>query len=156
MAFRCRQCGSCCMYLGDYIVIEQQTGPFTFSCCSVSTGAPFSAEVDPDKRHLFADRSWIDQHPTACRFLRPDGGLIRCTIHRDSPPQCKFYRCVVMWICDEAGTVLGTVTGTLALHSDDPALRSVYDRAMRIIREADPNAEEQLERYLQEHGYRIR
>lgn len=155
MTFRCRQCGSCCMYLGDYIVIERQTGPFTFECCSVSTGTEFTAEVDPDKRHLFADRSWIDRHPSACRFLRPDGDLIRCTIHRDSPPQCKAYRCVVLRIARNDGTPAGTVTGTLALHSDDPALRDVYNEAMGRIGDKDPDAEERLEKFLRERGYRI-
>ncbi|OPY38200.1 MAG: hypothetical protein A4E35_00622 [Methanoregula sp. PtaU1.Bin051] len=154
MAFTCRQCGSCCMYLGDYIVIEKQTGPFSFECSSVSTGTPFSAEIDPDKRHLFSDRSWIDAHPTACRFLRPDGGLIRCTIHRDSPPQCKFYRCVVMRVFDKSGRQVGTVTGTLALHSDDPDLRTEYDEAMRSIRDSDPDAEERLQDFFERRGYR--
>jgi len=46
------------MYLGDYIVIEQQTGPFTFACESVSTGTPFTAEVDEDKRAIFSDHSF--------------------------------------------------------------------------------------------------
>jgi hypothetical protein len=41
------------MYLGDYIVIEQQLGPFLFACESVSTGTPFVACVDPDKREIF-------------------------------------------------------------------------------------------------------
>ena len=104
MGFTCRQCGSCCMYLGDYIVIERQTGPFEFACESVSTGTPFTAEVDEDKRTIFSDRSFPDQHPSACRFLRPDGDLLRCTIHRDSPAQCKFYRCVVMRVSDSHGT----------------------------------------------------
>ena len=144
------------MYLGDYIVIEKQTGPFSFLCCSVSTGTPFAAEIDEDKRHIFADRTWIDRHPSACRFLRPDGDLVRCTIHRDSPPQCKSYRCVAMRVFDPSGTGIGTVTGTLALHSDDPNLRAAYDDAMRDIRDTDPDAEERLETCLREKGYGIR
>ena len=58
------------MYLGDYIVIERQLGPFSFAAESVSTGTPFIAEIDEDKRHLFVDHTFPDQHPTACRFLR--------------------------------------------------------------------------------------
>jgi Fe-S-cluster containining protein len=111
--------------------------------------------VDADKRHLFADRTWIDAHPAACRFLRPDGDLIRCTIHRDSPAQCKSYRCVVMRIFTSAGEQVGTITGTLALHSDDPALRAAYDDALRGISEIDPGAEEQLRKSLADRGYRI-
>lgn len=141
------------MFLGDYIVIEEQTGPFAFRCCSVSTGTEFMAEVDEDKRHLFADRHWIDQHPTACRFLRPDGDLIRCTIHRDSPAQCKSYRCTVLRIADAGGNEIGGITGTLALHSEDPGLRAAYDAAMREICGSDPDAEERLAVFLRNRGF---
>jgi Fe-S-cluster containining protein len=143
------------MYLGDYLVIERQTGPFAFECCMVSTGLQFAAEIDEDKRHLFLDQTFPNLHPQACRFLRPEGDLIRCTIHRDSPAPCKFYRCVVMRVFDRAGDMAGTVTGTLALHSDDPALRAVWEDALRQIPETSPDAEERLQKYLAEKGYRV-
>ena len=155
MVFTCRQCGSCCMYLGDYIVIERQTGPFTFECCSVSTGSPFTAEIDPDKRHLFPDTTFPERHPSACRFLRPDRDMIRCTIHRDSPPQCKFYRCRVMRVIDPSGSTAGTVTGTLALHSDDPALREIWEEVERLRPRKDDDAEPWIAAFLQEKGYRV-
>jgi Fe-S-cluster containining protein len=143
------------MYLGDYIVIGQQLGPFTFACESVSTGTHFIAEIDQDKRHLFVDCSFPDNHPAACRFLRPDGDLIRCTIHHDSPAQCKFYRCVVMRIFDPAGTMIGHVTGTLALHSDDPDLRTVWEKAEKNRPRSDEEAEVWLGSFLQVLGYRV-
>lgn len=143
------------MYLGDYIVIEQQLGPFTFAAESVSTGTPFVAEIDEDKRHLFSDHTFPDQHPTACRFLRPDGDRIRCTIHRDSPAQCKFYRCVVMQVYDMAGNRIGIVTGTLSLHSDDPYLRAVWEEAEKKRPKHDDLAEEWLATFLQAKGYRV-
>jgi Fe-S-cluster containining protein len=143
------------MYLGDYLVIEHQTGPFTFACSLVSTGMQFTAEIDEDKRHLFSDYTFPALHPHACRFLRPDGDLVRCTIHRDSPAPCKFYRCVVMRVFDPAGKIAGTVTGTLALHSGDPALRAVWEDALRQIPETSPDAEERLQKYLEEKGYRV-
>jgi hypothetical protein len=143
------------MYLGDYIVIEQQTGPFTFECCSVSTGTPFVAEIDPDKREIFSDHTFTEQHPSACRFLRPDGNFIRCTIHRDSPAQCKFYRCVVMRVLTPDGTQIGTITGTLALHSDHPGLRRAWDEAEKMRPRSDSEAEPWLAVFLQEKGYRI-
>ena len=52
MTFTCRECGTCCMYLGDYIVIDHQIGPFEFACESVSTGTTFTARVDEDKREF--------------------------------------------------------------------------------------------------------
>ena len=143
------------MYLGDYIVIEQQLGPFTFAAESVSTGTPFVAEIDEDKRHLFTDHTFPDQHPAACRFLRPDGDLLRCTIHRDSPAQCKFYRCVVMRVYDRSGKQLGYVTGTLALHSDNPELRAVWEEAEKKRPKHDDPAEEWLTTFLQAKGYRV-
>lgn len=143
------------MYMGDYIAIERQLGTFEFACCSVSTDTPFIAHIDEDKREIFSDYSFPDQHPSACRFLRPDGNLIRCTIHRDSPAQCNFYRCVVMRVSDAAGHFLGTVTGTLALHSDDAGLRQVWDEAQKRIPESLPDAEERLGIYLREKGYRV-
>jgi len=155
MAFDCRQCGSCCMFLGDYIVIERQTGPFSFECESVSTGTPFLAEVDADKRPLFSDMTFSASHPHACRFLRPDGDLLRCTIHRDSPPQCKFYRCVVMRIRNSAGDLLGTVRGTLDLHSDDPGLRRLWEEIRRKRPKDDAEAEPWITAFLRENGYPV-
>lgn len=144
------------MYLGDYIVIEQQLGPFLFAAESVSTGTPFIAEIDEDKRHLFVDHTFPEQHPAACRFLRPDGALCRCTIHRDSPAQCKFYRCIVMNVHDSSGRMLGQVTGTLALHSDDPELRKVWEEVEHKRPKADDNAEPWIAAFLTEKGYRVK
>lgn len=143
------------MSLGDYIVIERQTGEFSFECESVSTGTPFHAEIDEDKRRIFSDYSFPEAHPTACRFLRPDGDLVRCTIHRDSPAQCKFYRCVVMKIRDPSGNLLGTVTGTLALHSDNPELRRLWEESGPGYSEPLETAEPRLQRLLEEKGYQV-
>jgi hypothetical protein len=143
------------MYMGDYIVIEQQLGPYTFAAESVSTGTPFIAEIDEDKRHLFADHTFPDQHPTACRFLRPDWDLFRCTIHRDSPTQCKFYRCVVMRVLDPQGELLGTVRGTLGLHTDDPELRAIGEEIVRKRPNADADAEPWIAAFLTARGYRV-
>jgi len=155
MVFGCKQCGTCCMYMGDYIGIERQISQFEFECCSVSTGTPFIARIDEDKRAIFSDRLWIDQHPTACRFLRPDGDLIRCTIHGTSPAQCKYYRCVVMRVFDGAGTLVGTVTGNLSLHSDDREIRQCWEEAERKISHIAADAEIRFQQALEAHGYRV-
>ncbi len=155
VTFTCRQCGICCMYLGDYITIDRQIGPFEFECESVSTGTQFTARIDEDKKDIFSDHSFADEHPRACRFLRPDGSLLRCTIHNDSPAQCKFYRCVVMRIMDREGTFLGTVTGTLHLHADDSRLRAIWEEAEKSIPESSPGSEERREQYLRDQGYSV-
>ena len=51
------------MCMGDYIVIENQIGPFEFACESVSTGTPFTAIIDDDKYQIFLDHTFPDQHP---------------------------------------------------------------------------------------------
>ena len=143
------------MYMGDYIVIDHQISPFEFACESVSTGTPFIARVDDDKREIFLDHSFPDVHHSACRFLRPDGDRIRCSIHETSPCQCKFYRCVVMRIFDPHGDLKGTVTGTLSLHSDDPMLRIVWETAEHEILSEGSEREELLQKYLETRGYRV-
>jgi Fe-S-cluster containining protein len=143
------------MYMGDYIAIEYQTGQFEFACESVSTGTPFIARVDDDKREIFLDHTFPDAHPSACRFLRPDGDRIRCTIHETSPTQCKFYRCVIMRIFDAKKNLLGTVTGTLSLHSDDPLLRSVWETADRELSSEGADREGELQKYLEARGYLV-
>jgi Fe-S-cluster containining protein len=155
MAFTCRQCGTCCMYLGDYIVIDHQIGPFEFACESVSTGTGFVVHIDEDKKEIFRDHTFPLKHPHACRFLRPDGSLLRCTIHRDSPAQCKFYRCVIMRISDAGGNPLGTVTGTLNLHSEDARLRAAWEEAEKNIPESLPDVEERRKQFLSKHGYQV-
>lgn len=155
MVFVCRQCGTCCMYMGDYIAIDHKTGPFEYSCESVSTGTQFNAKVDEDKREIFSDHTFPDQHPTACRFLRPKGNRLLCTIHHDSPPQCKFYRCIIMRIWNTSGVLIGTVRGTLSLHSEDPGLRTTWEKAILCFGDSDPDSEFRIQAFLEEQGYYI-
>jgi Fe-S-cluster containining protein len=143
------------MFLGDYIAVERQAGPFEFECESVSTGTPFLARVDDDKREIFQDTSWLDEHPTACRFLRPCGEHILCTIHETSPAQCRFYRCVVMRIFEPGGSLVGKVTGTLALHSDNRELREIWESALREIPEWSGDIEDRMQKVLESRGYRV-
>lgn len=143
------------MYMGDYILIEHQIGLFEFACESVSTGTPFIARVDEDKREIYMDTTFPDDHPTACRFLRPQGDLIRCTIHTTSPCQCKFYRCVVMKVFNRDGAGIGFVNGNLSLHSDDPDLKAAWEEGCQKVPGSDDNAEMQIQHFLEGKGYRI-
>src|SRR5512136_423844 len=155
MAFRCRMCGTCCMSMGDCISVESEIGPFEFECESIPTGTPFRAIVDEDKRELFRDITWIKEHPRACQFLRPKGEQVLCTIHGTSPAQCKYYRCVVMRIFEPGGDLAGRVTGTLALHSDNPVLREIWEAALREIPEGAGDVELRLKKVLESHGCRV-
>jgi hypothetical protein len=48
---------------------------------------------------------------------------------------------------------LGTVTGTLALHTGDEELQSVWERGDRIIEWESPDVEDQIAAYLINNGY---
>jgi hypothetical protein len=142
------------MYMGDYIEIERETGPFEFDCISVSTGTPFHARVDEDKRILFLEKSWIAKHPRACRFLRPAGNSrIVCTIHETSAVQCKFYRCIVMKIFSQGGNYLGTITGNHSLHTEDASLKETWESADRDIPWNSPDVEEWIATFFRNKGY---
>jgi Fe-S-cluster containining protein len=154
MAFTCRQCGTCCMHMGDYIIVEKQDGPFEFTGCCVSTGTEFTAMIDPDKHDLFLDQTWIRDHPSACPFLRPFGGSIVCTIHGTSPVQCKMYRCVVYRVSSIEGKVIGSVTGTLNLHSEDPDLCHTWEAIQSEIGQIPGEEEYSIKKLLEERGYR--
>jgi Fe-S-cluster containining protein len=144
------------MYMGHYIAIEKQTDSYTFACISVSTGASFNAKVDEDKHALFDDRNWLEQHPEACLFLRPDLDRVVCTIHETSPAQCKIYRCIIMRIYSPAGEEIGYVTGTMALHSSDSVLRSVWEEGERLFPRSSPDVEELTKVFLEGKGYTVR
>jgi len=143
------------MYLGDYLVIERETAPFELACCAVSTGTEFAARIDEDKKDLFRDRSFPDAHPHACPFLRPDGPHVVCTIHGTRPVQCRAYRCVILRVSDSGGREVGKVNGTFGLCSDDPGLRAAWDLAVRAVTLTAPDAEAQLQRFLEGKGYRV-
>jgi len=143
------------MYLGDYIVIDNRTGPYSFACSCVATNTLFEAVVDEDKQAFFNDLEFSRAHPHACPFLRPVGdGRIVCTIHETSPAQCKIYRCVAVRIFSGEKQV-GYITGMGALHSDDPTLRSRYESCSFQIPERDHERDVWLSLYFEKHGYRI-
>jgi hypothetical protein len=76
-----------------------------------------------------------------------------CTIHGTSPPQCRAYRCTVMRVSLRSRPI-GRVTGTLALHSDDPGLRTVWEDEILPIREHD-DAERRIAVILSSRGYEV-
>lgn len=155
MTFTCIQCGSCCMCMGDYIELEEQVGLFEYIGRSVTTGALFHAKVDEDKRDIFLERTWSENHPRACPFLRPMEGKVVCTIHETSPAQCKAYRCVAMRIVSPGGGLAGKVTGALALHTDNPDLMAAWEEITKGVRLDLPDAEERIQNGLEARGYRI-
>lgn len=145
------------MYLGDYIVIDEKIDTYRFLCSSVSTGTGFEAVVDADKQSLFDNLDFLLDKPHACSFLRPAGdGRIVCTIHETSPFQCKSYRCIIMEIYTKDNNRIGYITGTMALHSEDKTLRSIYENGMKTLPDSTSEKEEWLAQYIAGNGYTIR
>jgi hypothetical protein len=60
-----------------------------------------------------------------------------------------------MRVSDVRGLLLGTVRGTLDLHSDDPGLRAVWEEVVRRRPKDDGKAEPWIAVFLQERGYRV-
>jgi CBS domain-containing protein len=111
--------------------------------------------IDDDKKDLFLHRTWSEQHPSACPFLRPAKDCVLCTIHETSPNQCKSYRCIVMKIFNANGDIIGTVTGTLALHSDNADLRAIWEESERVLQRSPHDMEAELAKLLEGRGYRV-
>ncbi|NLV28109.1 MAG: hypothetical protein GXY48_13250 [Methanomicrobiales archaeon] len=156
MVFTCTQCGQCCMYLGDYLVIDEQTGPYSYACSCVSTNTSFQAVVDEDKRDIFDNRDFSVLHPHACPFLRPAGDdRIVCTIHSTSPAQCKIYRCIAVRIYS-GDSMVGYITGMGALHTEDPGLRALYESCLSRLPQGEQNRDGWLSRFFEDHGYRTK
>ena len=60
-----------------------------------------------------------------------------------------------MRIRNDKGEVIGTVTGTLSLHSDNLRLRGVWEDAWQKIKESDPDSEAKIQAFLEKNGYHI-
>ena len=60
-----------------------------------------------------------------------------------------------MRIFDSRGNLIGTVTGNLSLHSNDPELRGVWEAAERRVSNLTEDAEIWLQKYLESKGYRV-
>ena len=60
-----------------------------------------------------------------------------------------------MRIFDPRGILVGKVTGTLALHSDNRDLRGIWEAALREIPEWSGDIESRLQKVLESHGYRV-
>lgn len=144
------------MYLGDYIIINEQIGPFSYDCSCVSTNTLFHAVVDEDKRLFFDNPAFVKAHPHACPFLRPTkDGRIVCSVHETSPAQCKIYRCVAVRIFS-GEKELGYITGMGALHSDDPDLRALYESCVHQMPGNDTERDEWLSLFFEDHGYKTK
>jgi len=151
MVFTCRQCGECC--ISGLYCHRATARAFEFACESVSTGTPFTACIDEDKLGIFSDCTFPDAHPHACRFLRPDGKLLRSRSTVTARPSASS---TGAWLC---GSLI--LTGSFVERSPGPSTirktqRSGHSgRAEKEIPESCPDAEERRAEFLTSHGYRV-
>lgn len=61
-----------------------------------------------------------------------------------------------MRIYSLSGEEIGYVTGTMALHSGDSVLRSVWEEGERLISRSSPDVEELTKVFLEGKGYTVR
>jgi hypothetical protein len=60
-----------------------------------------------------------------------------------------------MRVSDSGGRPIGTVRGTLDLHSDEPKLRAVWEEIVRKRPKDDADAEPWIAAFLREKGYQV-
>ncbi|MGA7798617.1 MAG: YkgJ family cysteine cluster protein [Methanoregula sp.] len=110
MAFRCQQCGDCCIYMGDIIGIEDRIDPVMFRIRFSATGEERMVTLDPDKVDFFRSQDIRYIHPMACPFLRfRDPKQACCTVHNSRPDLCRIYTCFRLLILDPDGNHIGRV-----------------------------------------------
>ncbi|MDN7025940.1 YkgJ family cysteine cluster protein [Methanoculleus sp. FWC-SCC1] len=159
MTFACIQCGECCSHLGQVHIIAEAYGGYRFRIRNVYTGEETLVRVDPDKEHLYAEKSIFKERPEACPFLRadPENRRVCCIVHATRPGICRDFSCWRLLIVDAAGTRAGRVMGSRHLVADDPALQELWDRDVRTLREPDDAAwEEEMTRRIRRAGYAVR
>ncbi|QYZ78093.1 YkgJ family cysteine cluster protein [Methanofollis formosanus] len=159
MPFTCIQCGECCSHLGDVHVVTEACGDGRFVMLNRYTGEEHAVRIDPDKLHLFPDRSISERWPQACPFLRDDPAQNRicCIIHLTRPEICREYACWRLLILNARGRRVGRVMERRHLATDDPGLAAFWERSIRTIREDDDAGwDERAIEALTQAGYRVR
>jgi hypothetical protein len=115
--------------------------------------------VDPDKIHLFEDRSIFEELPEACPFFRHDQktGKAYCTVHLTRPDICREYGCWRLLILDFRGRRAGRIMYQRYFISDDTTLTQLWEQRINNIDEPDDAVwEEEMIRILTKAGYTIR
>ncbi len=159
VTFECIQCGECCSHLGQVHVVKEEYGDYRFLIRNVYTGEETAVRVDPDKRHLYPERSIFIAWPDACPFLRDDAENRRicCIVHASRPEICRDFSCWRLLIVDGAGKRAGRIMGSRHLVADDPVLREIWDREIGTLHEPDDAVwEAEMIRRVKRAGYSVR
>lgn len=147
LSFECLQCGECCSYLGTVLTIEEKIGDTEFIICNQYTGERKRVRIDPDKLHLYPDRSIFEELPEACPFLRPDpeNDRICCTIHETRTDMCRSYGCWRLLIMNSKGKPVGRISGPRILRTKDEGLMRVWEEKVIPL---DPSDQDEWDRRM--------
>jgi uncharacterized protein len=158
MPFECSQCGECCSHLGLVHTVQEEYGNYRYLVCNRYTGERTPVTVDPDKIHLFNDRSIFAERTEACPFFRYDraGAKGYCTVHLTRPEICRDYGCWRVLILDAEGRRAGRIMCQRFLASEDERLTRIFDEQVNAITGQDDTAwDERLMRVLVAAGYTV-
>lgn len=137
---------------------ESESGSGIYVIHHLHSGERTPVRIDPDKAHLFRDRSILRRLPDACPFLRQDPRtrLAVCTVHATRPDLCREFGCWRLLILGPGGNTAGRIMGSRHLASRDPELMRLW----HVWREGasdleDTSWDRSLIRFLAGHGYRV-
>lgn len=146
------------MNAGEFIAIESRLSGRNFACITKITGERFVARIEEEHLGLFNDPGYAPRSARRCPFLRQNPGTDEyiCTIHASRPPVCRVFVCCSMRIYAPDGSPVGTVKGRRSLVTDDEALRTCWDEAVKPLTTDDDVAwQAMVQTALAEHGYRV-
>ena len=159
LPFECQQCGECCSHLGVVHKIKEIRGNYQFLVFNQYTGEETAVTIDPDKVHLFEDKSVFSQLPEACPFFRHDRKNRKaiCTVHLTRPDICREYGCWRLLILDFRGRRAGRISFKRSLCSEDTLLTRLWEQCINDINEQDDAVwEEEMIRIISKAGYTVR
>ena len=115
--------------------------------------------IDPDKLHLYPDRSIFDELPEACPFLRPDpvNSRVCCTIHETRTDMCRSYGCWRLLILDSGEKPVGRITGPRILRTGDDKLKKIWAERITPLDPSDQGRwDSMMGEILLEEGYLVK
>jgi len=159
MVFECQQCGECCHHMGQVHTIKETRSGSEFLVNNQYTGEKTVVMVNPERYHLFLDKSIFVDLPEACPFLRydPADRKAYCTVHLTRPEICMDFGCWRLLILTYQGTRAGRIMYQRAFFSDDVDLTLLWNTRIDLLDEPDDELwEEKITAILVKAGYTVR
>lgn len=145
--------------MGQVHTIKETRSGSEFLVNNQYTGEKTVVMVNPDKHHLFLDKSIFEDHPEACPFLRydPADRKAYCTVHLTRPEICRDFGCWRLLILNSQGTRAGRIMYQRAFFSDEADLARLWAACIEPLDEPDDELwEEKVTGILVKAGYTVR